>query len=113
MDKLKAIIKREYLTRVRSTSFILWTALSPLLMFGLTLAPLALARGLRQQQVISILDRTEDAALYERVGRALASDENNFDRYELRREAVLNGEDFEARSEEHTSELQSLRHLVC
>ena len=97
MDKLKVIIKREYLTRVRSTSFILWTALSPLLMIGLTLAPLMLVRGLRQQQIIAILDQTEDAALYERVGQALASDENSFDRYELRREAVRNSEEFEAR----------------
>src|SRR5262245_62792367 len=29
------------------------------------------------------------------------------------RELVPEGEDFSVRSEEHTSELQSLRHLVC
>jgi len=97
MDKLKAIIKREYLTRVRAKSFILWTALSPLLMLGLVLAPLLLVRGFRQQQIISILDQTNDAAFYERVRQALVADENSFDRYELRREGAPNGEDVEAR----------------
>jgi len=97
MGKLKAIIKREYLTRVRAKSFILWTALSPLLMLGLIIAPLMLARGLRQQQIISILDQTNDATLYERVEQALVADENSFDRYELRREAAQDEEDVEAR----------------
>src|SRR5262245_44754385 len=97
MDKLKVIIKREYLTRVRSTSFIFWTAFSPLLMLGLTLAPLMLVRVLQQQQIISILDQTDDATLYERVRQALESNENGFGRYELRRETARNGEDVEAR----------------
>ncbi|MGH9936394.1 MAG: ABC transporter permease [Blastocatellia bacterium] len=97
MGKLKAIIKREYLTRVRTKSFILWTALSPLLMLALILAPLMLARGLRQQQIVSILDQTNDATLYERVRQALAADENSFDRYELRHEAAQDGENVEAR----------------
>lgn len=96
MNKLKAIIKREYLTRVRATGFILWTALGPLLMLGLILTPFMFVRGIRPQQIISILDQTNDAALYERVKEALASDENSFDRYELRREVPRNSEEIKA-----------------
>ena len=45
MDKLKAIIKREYLTRVRSKGFIIGTILSPLFMSSFILIPFLLGRS--------------------------------------------------------------------
>jgi ABC-2 type transport system permease protein len=43
MHKTILILKREYLTRVRKTSFIIMTFLGPLLMAGLMIVPVALA----------------------------------------------------------------------
>lgn len=43
MNKTILILKREYLTRVRKTSFIIMTFLGPLLMAGLMIVPVALA----------------------------------------------------------------------
>ena len=45
MDKLKAIIKREYLTRVRSKGFIIGTILSPLVMSSFIFVPFFIGRS--------------------------------------------------------------------
>jgi ABC-2 type transport system permease protein len=98
MDKLKAIIKREYLTRVRSKGFIIGTILSPLFMSSFILIPFLLGRsaGPDKYQIVA-LDQSGDTLLFERLTTALAPTKPGQPRYELSREEVNSQEEFEAR----------------
>src|SRR5215470_3224189 len=82
MDKLKAIIQREYLTRVRSKGFIIGTLLSPLLMSSFILVPFFIGRSAGP-------DKYQIAALEPTRPRQ--------PRYELRREEIKSQEELEAR----------------
>ena len=98
MDKLKAIIKREYLTRVRSKGFIIGTILSPLLMSSFILVPFFLGRSAGPDKYqIAVLDQSGDDFLFESLGRALAPTKPRQPRYELWRETVNSQEELEAR----------------
>ena len=98
MDKLKAIIKREYLTRVRSKGFIIGTILSPLFMTSLILAPVFLGRsaGPDKYQIVA-LDQSGDRRLFESLALALAPTKPGQPRYELSREEIDSQEKLEAR----------------
>jgi ABC-2 type transport system permease protein len=98
MDKLKAIIKREYLTRVRSKGFIIGTILSPLFMSSFILIPFLLGRsaGPDKYQIVA-LDQSGDALLFERLTTALAPTKPGQPRYELSREEINSQEEFESR----------------
>jgi ABC-2 type transport system permease protein len=95
---LKAIIKREYLTRVRSKGFIIGTILSPLFMSSFILIPFLLggSAGPDKYQIVA-LDQSGDALLFERLTTALAPTKPGQPRYELSREEVNSQEEFEAR----------------
>ncbi len=98
MDKLKAIIKREYLTRVRSKGFIIGTVLSPLFMSSFILIPLLLGRSTGPEKYrIVALDQSGDARLFESLTLALAPTRPGQPRYELSREEVSSQEEFETR----------------
>jgi ABC-2 type transport system permease protein len=72
MSKLKAIIKREYLTRVRSKGFIIGTALSPILMLSFVLVPFFVARlGSSAAYHVVVLDQSGDAVLYNRLSELI------------------------------------------
>tara|TARA_B100000809_G_scaffold23835_1_gene20818 strand:+ start:1225 stop:2526 length:1302 start_codon:yes stop_codon:yes gene_type:complete len=58
MNKIKLIITREYLTRVKKTSFILMTLIGPLLMAGLMIVPIWLATKDKDLQRIEVVDDT-------------------------------------------------------
>lgn len=58
MNKIKLVIKREYLYRVRKKSFILLTFLTPLLMVGMIFLPLWLASFKGEKMNIAIIDQT-------------------------------------------------------
>lgn len=89
MDKLKAIIKREYLTRVRSKGFLIGTILSPLLMMSFTVVPMLIARvGGPDSYRIVVMDQTGDTTLFERIEKLLAPERPRDDHYELRREII-------------------------
>lgn len=98
MDKLKAIIKREYLTRVRSKGFIIGTILSPLLMSSFILVPFFLGRsaGPDEYQIVA-LDQSGDDFLFESLALALAPTKPGQPRYELRREEIGSQAELEAR----------------
>src|SRR5262245_1729737 len=98
MDKLKAIIKREYLTRVRSKGFIIGTILSPLIMSSFILLPVLIGRsgGPDKFQIVA-LDQSGDSLLYERLNLALANTKPGQTRFEISREEVKSQEEFEAR----------------
>src|SRR5215813_1636181 len=101
MDKLKAIIKREYLTRVRSKGFIIGTILSPLLMSSFILIPLLVGRSAGPDKYhIVALDQSDDALLFESLNLALAPTKPGQTRYELSREAISSQEDLEARRQD-------------
>jgi ABC-2 type transport system permease protein len=98
MDKLKAIIKREYLTRVRSKGFIIGTILSPLLMSSFILIPILIGRsGGQDKYQIVALDQSGDALLFERLTLALASTKPGQPQYEILREEIDSQEQLDAR----------------
>ncbi len=75
MSKLLAIIKREYVERVRSKWFIIGTLLAPLIMAGFTILPgffLTFKTGGPTR--LAIVDLTPDAKLYPAVNAALAKE---------------------------------------
>ncbi len=60
MDKLKLIIKREFLAKVRNKSFIIMTILSPFLMVGLAALIVFLnVKNSEEQRTISYVDESE------------------------------------------------------
>jgi ABC-2 type transport system permease protein len=98
MEKLKVIIKREYLTRVRSKVFIIGTLLSPLFMTSLLFLPALVGRSVTPDRYrIAVLDQNGDGLLYESLDRALAKASPRWPRYELWREEVKSPEELEAR----------------
>src|ERR1044072_3532711 len=93
MDKILAIIKREYLLRVRSKGFIIGTAISPLLMMSFALVPILVARSTGSGTYqIAVLAQTADPALYEGVQKFLTADNEKSDRYQVWREAAASTE---------------------
>ncbi len=100
MEKLKAIIKREYLTRVRSKGFIIGTFLSPLFMSSFLFIPILIGgSGGPDKYQIVVLDQNGDEALYESFERSLAPTRPRQPRYELTREVVTTREEVEARQQ--------------
>ncbi|HEY0376433.1 MAG TPA: ABC transporter permease [Pyrinomonadaceae bacterium] len=67
MTKFLAVVKREYLTRVRTKMFIVFTILGPLMIFLFTVGP-ALIAGIKTGATrVAIIDRTEGEKMYGRV----------------------------------------------
>jgi ABC-2 type transport system permease protein len=64
MDKVLAVIKREYLTRVTSRGFMVWTILTPLLAALLMFAPGFFMERTSQRGRVVVLDQTGDAKLF-------------------------------------------------
>ncbi len=98
MNKLLTIIKREYLTRVKSKGFIIGTNLGPIIMSSFVLIPIMIGRysGPDKYSIV-ILDQTGDTALYDRLNSLLEPKRSGQARYELNREEVKPGEDLETR----------------
>lgn len=100
MDKLLAIIKREYLTRVKSKGFIIGTILTPLLMAGIAFLPMLLfGKGERNTYRLIVLDQTSDAALFQRAEKFLTEKSDRGDRFEVTREAIA-ADQLEARQQQ-------------
>ena len=60
MDKLKLIIKREFIAKVRNKTFIIMTFLSPLLMVGfIALVAFLTKSGLEKQKTIAFVDESQ------------------------------------------------------
>jgi ABC-2 type transport system permease protein len=58
MNKIALIIKREYLTRVKKTSFLVLTLVGPLLMAALMIVPAWLALKDKDIQIVEVIDET-------------------------------------------------------
>ena len=66
MIKLRAIIKREYLQRVRSRMFLVWTILGPLMMIAFTIVP-AFIFQLKTGEATRLAILDQSGRMYERV----------------------------------------------
>ena len=96
MSKLKTIIKREYLTRVKSKGFVIGTIIGPLVMSSFVLVPFLLGRYSGPDQYrIAVLDQTGDPALTERMSALLEPKRSGQSHYEVIREEVKPGEEIE------------------
>lgn len=71
MNKLLAIIKREYLQRVRTKFFVIMTVLGPLMLVVFTVVPGLLVEMKTGETRIAIIDQTEGTKLYEPIRRGL------------------------------------------
>lgn len=101
MDKVLAIIKREYVTRIRSKGFIIGTLVSPLLMVLLLAIPMLIARSSGDGQFrLVVLDQTGEAELITRLDNLLLEDNAKSDRYTVTYEVVVPGERIEDRQPE-------------
>ncbi|MBI3652654.1 MAG: ABC transporter permease [Acidobacteria bacterium] len=79
MNKIGVVIKREYMTRVRSKAFIIGTVLSPLILLALILLPGLLTAKSGGERHIYVLDQSGDAALFEGIKNRLDSTSATFD----------------------------------
>lgn len=71
MNKLLAIIKREYLVRVRTKFFVIMTVLGPLMLVVFTIVPGLLFSIKTGDTRIAILDQTDGTKMYEPIRRSL------------------------------------------
>lgn len=71
MNKLFAIIKREYVRLVRSKFFVIMTVLGPFLLVVFTVVPTLLFTIKTGETRIAVIDQTEGAKLYEPIRNAL------------------------------------------
>ena len=98
MDKVIAIIKREYLTRVRSKGFVIGTILSPLIMLSFIVVPvLVVGRGGTSDYHLVVLEQTADAELTTRLDQLLMANNNKADKYTVHWEVVPQGENLDSR----------------
>ena len=106
MDKLLAIIKREYFTRVKSKGFILGTILTPLFMAGIAFLPMLMfGQGERNAYRFVVLDQTKEATLYQRAEKLLTEDNATSDRFEVSRETIT-ADKLEARQQILNAEIK-------
>lgn len=71
MNKLLAIIKREYLVRVRTKFFVVMTVLGPLMLVVFTIVPGLLFSIKTGDTRIAIVDQTDGTKMYEPIRRSL------------------------------------------
>ena len=71
MTKFLAVVKREYLTRVRTKMFIVFTVLGPLMVFLFTVVPILIASIKLNATRIAVIDQTEGGRMYERVRESI------------------------------------------
>ena len=101
MSKLWTIIKREYLTRVKSKGFIIGTILSPLIMSSFIIVPVLLGKysGPDKYSVVA-LDQSGDEVLVKRIEALLEPKRREQVRYEFAHLAVSSDAEAEAKRAE-------------
>lgn len=73
MNKIWAIIKREYVVRVRTRAFVISTIASPLLLLALALLPGLLAARGGGERHVTVLDQSGDPQLFDAIKNRLDS----------------------------------------
>ena len=74
MTKFLAVVKREYLTRVRTKMFIVFTVLGPVMIGLFTVVPAYIAGIKASATRIAIVDQTTGGKMYERVRQSMLGD---------------------------------------
>src|SRR6266487_3126270 len=78
MNKFLAVVKREYVQRVRSKMFVLMTVLAPVMLIVFAVLPhLLFSIKAGGDTRVAIVDQTENARLYERIRESLLTQENS------------------------------------
>ena len=92
MRKVFVIIKREYMTRVKSKAFVIATILMPVLMVGFTTLPVILAMKGRTERKLVVLDQSGQPELFELV-KKMAESRNSQTIFDMTQVVVKPGED--------------------
>src|SRR6267378_5953394 len=80
MNKFLAVVKREYIQRVRSKLFVVMTVLGPILLMVFTVVP-TLLMGIKTGDTrLAVVDQTDGAKLYGSIGDALTRSDRGSDR---------------------------------
>ena len=90
MEKILAVIKREYLTRVTSRGFMIWTILTPVLGSLLMFVPGYFMERAAQRGKLVVLDQSGDAELFP-LAKAQFFSGSSLTRYELLHETIAPG----------------------
>ncbi|HEU4390806.1 MAG TPA: hypothetical protein VFV34_23580, partial [Blastocatellia bacterium] len=106
MRKVFVIIKREYMTRVKSKGFVIATVVMPVLMIGFTTLPVILAMKGRTERKLVVLDQSGRPDLFDTV-QTIAAGRDNQTRYEMTRVAVESSEDLRALTEKYKDEVRN------
>jgi ABC-2 type transport system permease protein len=77
MQKIFVIIKREYLTRVRTRALLIGTIASPLFMLALIMVPAFLATRGGGERRVAVLDQSGDPALFEALNKRIGDAEGD------------------------------------
>ncbi len=77
MTKFLAVVKREYMTRVRTKMFIVFTILGPLMVFLFTVVPILIASIKLNATRIAVVDLTEGEKMYERVRESILREKDD------------------------------------
>lgn len=111
MKKILVIIRREYLTRVRTKAFVIGTIATPVLMLALILVPSLLAtRGGGERQVF-VLDQSGDTGLFDAIesrvrGGSTDGRTRGDTRFVLHHVPVREGDDVESLQEEYNARVE-------
>ncbi|HEX8707555.1 MAG TPA: ABC transporter permease [Pyrinomonadaceae bacterium] len=73
MTKFLAVVKREYLTRVRTKMFVVFTILGPAMIVLFTVIPAYIASIKASATRIAVVDLTAEGRMYERVRQSILS----------------------------------------
>ena len=79
MNKFLAVVKREYVTKVRTKFFVIMTVLGPFMLVVFTIVPGLLFHIKTGDTRIAIIDQTEGKKLYQPVREALLKEERHDD----------------------------------
>src|SRR6266550_5641777 len=79
MNKFLAVVKREYIQRVRSKLFLVMTLLGPILLMVFTVVP-TLLMGIPGNTRLAVVDQTDRAKLYGSIRDALTRSDRGSDR---------------------------------
>jgi ABC-2 type transport system permease protein len=79
MNKFLAIVKREYVTKVRTKFFVIMTVLGPFMLVVVTIVPALLFNIKTGDTRIAIIDLTEGKKLYQPVREALLREDHHDD----------------------------------
>ena len=79
MNKFLAVVKREYVTKVRTKFFVIMTVLGPFMLVVVTIVPSLLFNIKTGDTRIAIIDQTEGKKLYQPVREALLREERHDD----------------------------------